>query len=182
MARPRKADDLRLCTAGHGDRTIEEFCALLRHYAVTRVVDVRRVPRSAANPQFNADALAPALAAADCAYTPRPALAGWRKPQAGSANGGWRNASFRAYADYMQTPAFAAAVDELVALAQAGRLAIVCAERMPWRCHRSLIADALTARGHAVVDLVSESTAWLHELPSFARVRGAQVDYPTPGK
>jgi uncharacterized protein (DUF488 family) len=166
-------------TVGHSNRTIEAFVALLKAHGVTRLVDVRSMPRSRHNPQFDADALPATLAAAGIAHTAMKALGGLRKPRPDSPNRAWRNDSFRGYADYMQTGAFAEALDALIALEHAGdRVAIMCAEAVPWRCHRSLIADALTARGIAVEHLLSDTEARPHALPPFARVAGTRVTYP----
>jgi uncharacterized protein (DUF488 family) len=164
---------------GHSNRTIEVFVALLTAHGVTRLVDVRSVPRSRHNPQFDADALPATLAAAGIAHTSMKALGGLRTPRPDSLNRAWRNDSFRGYADYMQTAAFAEALDALIACERAGdRVAIMCAEAVPWRCHRSLIADALLARGIAVDHIMSEAEARPHALPPFARVAGTRVTYP----
>src|SRR6185437_14035261 len=135
-------------------------------------------PRSRRNPQFNADALAPALAVADVAYEPMPALGGLRKPRKDSPNAGWRNDSFRGYADYMQTEAFEAGLEALIGLSRAARTAIMCAEAVPWRCHRSLVADALLVRGVPAVEILSESNYRLHALTPFAHVEGLSITYP----
>lgn len=151
---------------------------MLRAHNVEILVDVRTVPRSRHNPQFNSDALPAALAAAGIAYNHMPALGGLRHPRKDSPNVGWRNESFRGYADYMQTPEFAAALDRLIELGRAGRIAIMCAEAVPWRCHRSLIADALAARGVAVEHIMSETAAKPHTVTSFARIEDGRVSYP----
>ena len=140
-------------TIGHSTRTLDEFIGLLQAHAVTRVVDVRTVPRSRHNPQFNQDSLPDSLKKAGLGYVHLPGLGGLRHAKRDSINVGWRNASFRGYADYMQTPEFEQGLEELIHLAKQEQIAIMCAEAVPWRCHRSLIADALTAsrnsyRGH----------------------------------
>ena len=170
-------------TVGHSTRPIEAFIALVAAHGVDCVADVRTVPRSRHNPQFAADALAGALAAAAIEYRPFRGLGGFRRAAADSPNAGWRNASFRGYADYMQTPAFAAELAELIGVAQAHTVAIMCAEAVPWRCHRSLIADALTVRGIAADEIVSETKTQRHRLTSFARVEGTRITYPpTPAE
>ncbi len=167
-----------ILTIGHSTRTIEEFIAMLRAHGVEALVDVRTVPRSLRNPQFNSGALAGALAAAGIDYLHMPTLGGLRRPRKDSPNLAWRNESFRGYADYMQTPGFAAALDRLIEFARARRTAIMCAEAVPWRCHRSLIADALAARGVAVEHIMSEAAAKPHTVTSFARIEDGRVTYP----
>jgi len=165
-------------TVGHSTRPIADFIALLRAHGVTQLVDVRTVPRSRHNPQFGGDALAASLAAESIGYSHVAALGGLRSPRAGSINGGWRNRSFQGYADYMQTEAFADAVMTLIALAERERVAIMCAEAVPWRCHRSLIADALVARGVAACEIVSAKRLQPPRMTPFAVVEGARVTYP----
>ena len=165
-------------TVGHSTLPIDDFLALLAAYGIAQVGDVRTVPRSRHNPQFNADALAASLAAAGIAYLPMPALGGLRHPRKDSPNGGWRNKGFRGYADYMQTEAFRAAVDDLVRLARLAPTAIMCAEAVPWRCHRSLVADALLVRGIPVIEILSPTDWRPHKLTPFARVEGTAITYP----
>ena len=165
-------------TVGHSTRSIDEFIGLLRAHAVSRVVDVRTIPRSRHNPQFNRDALSDSLKAAGLGYVHLPELGGLRHAKADSINSGWRNASFRGYADYMQTPEFAQSLEELIQLAQQERIAIMCAEAVPWRCHRSLIADALLVRGIRVEDIMSPTRRQSHTLTPFAKVRGTTITYP----
>jgi uncharacterized protein (DUF488 family) len=165
-------------TVGHSTRSLDELVALLRSFDVTTLVDVRTVPRSRHNPQFNTDALGPALRPHGLAYVHMPALGGLRKPRKDSPNAGWRNQSFRGYADYMQTPPFAEALDQLIALSERSTPAIMCAEAVPWRCHRSLVADALLARGLPVQHIMAPGRANPHKLTAFARVTGTQVTYP----
>jgi uncharacterized protein (DUF488 family) len=136
------------------------------------------VPRSRHNPQFNRDALPEALAAAGIGYRHLPGLGGLRRTRPDSPNMAWRNTSFRGFADYMQTPEFIAGLDELLGLAQQGRVAVLCAEAVPWRCHRSLIADALFVRGIAVEHIVGAGRTHAHQLTPFAHVDGVQITYP----
>ncbi|HEX5504882.1 MAG TPA: DUF488 domain-containing protein [Thermomicrobiales bacterium] len=153
--------------------------ALLRHYGVATLVDVRTIPRSHHNPQFNLEELARALPDAGIAYAHLPRLGGLRRGiGAASPNDGWRNASFRAYADYMQTADFARGLEELRSLTNAGPVAIMCAEAVPWRCHRALIADALTIRGVEVREIRSLTRTEAHTLTPFARVAGLRLTYP----
>ncbi len=163
---------------GHSTRTAEDFLRLLSSHAIRLVADVRTVPRSRHNPQFNRDSLPATLAPAGIGYRHLPGLGGLRRPLRDSPNSGWRNASFRGYADYMQTPKFSAALDELVELARTRRTAIMCAEAVLWRCHRSLIADALTVRGIAVEHITGEGRSTTHVLTPFARVAGTSITYP----
>jgi uncharacterized protein (DUF488 family) len=165
-------------TIGHSTRELAVFLEMLSAHGVTRLIDVRTMPRSRKNPQFNQDTLPAALEASGIGYTHYPELGGLRHARADSTNTGWRNASFRGYADYMQTPPFTQAVEQLATLANDEHLALMCAEAVPWRCHRSLIADALTVRGIAVQHIMSETRANPHRLTPFARVDGLQVRYP----
>lgn len=165
-------------TVGHSTRSFEELVALLRAYGVERLVDVRRIPRSRHNPQFNRETLGTALRHRRINYRHMKALSGLRHASPNSINTGWRNASFRGFADYMQTPAFQEALERLVELAGQKPTAIMCAEAVPWRCHRSLIADALVARGCEVRDIASATSARPHVLNPMARVRGKQITYP----
>jgi uncharacterized protein (DUF488 family) len=167
-----------LYTIGHSTRTLEEFIALLRAHGVTQVVDVRTIPRSRHNPQFNFDAMPGALGMAGVKYVHMPGLGGLRHAKSDSDNAGWHNASFRGYADYMQTTGFQENLEKLIELAKNERVAIMCAEAVPWRCHRSLIADALTVRGIRTEDIMGPRRAHLHTLTSFAKVRGTTVTYP----
>ena len=165
-------------TLGHSTLPIARFLALLQTYGVERVVDIRTIPRSRHNPQFNSDALAESLQAQQIDYRHMPALGGLRHARKDSPNGGWRNDSFRGYADYMQTAAFQEALESLIALGRDKRTAIMCAESVPWRCHRSLVADALEVRGVAAVEILSESNWRMHPLTPFAKVEGLQITYP----
>jgi uncharacterized protein (DUF488 family) len=165
-------------TIGHSTRTADAFVALLEAHGVTCLADVRTVPRSRHNPQFNGETLAATLASHAIEYVRLPGLGGFRRASADSPNAGWRNASFRGYADYMQTPEFDENLATLVELAHESTAAIMCAEAVPWRCHRSLIADALTVRGIRVEEIVSETKTSAHALTQFARVDGTTVRYP----
>ncbi len=165
-------------TIGHSTRPLEQFIELLQAHGVTLVADVRTVPRSRHNPQFNRDTLPGALASAGIGYRHLPALGGLRRTSPESPNTGWRNASFRGFADYMQTPEFAAGLDELLTLAVQARVAIMCAETVPWRCHRSLIADALVVRGIPVEHIIGPGRTQAHQLTPFAHVEGIQITYP----
>ena len=165
-------------TIGHSTRPLPDFLALLTRSAVTLLLDVRTVPRSRHNPQYDRATLPAAMASAGIGYRHMPELGGLRHARRDSPNGGWRNASFRGYADYMQTPEFAAAIDAVVALAARERCALMCAEAVPWRCHRSLIADALGVRGIDVEDIVGAGTLTAHRMTPFARVDGTTITYP----
>jgi uncharacterized protein (DUF488 family) len=165
-------------TIGHSTRPIEMFMRLLRAHGVQRVVDVRRIPRSRHNPQFNRDRLSPALHCARIHYKHMAGLGGLRHARPDSGNTGWRNASFRGYADYMQTAEFEDSLVRCIELAKHERVVLMCAEAVPWRCHRSLIADALLARGIAVSEITSGIGTRPHILTKWARVRGTRVTYP----
>ncbi len=171
---------LTLYTVGHSTRGWEEFVTLLKAHGVRAVADVRRYPRSRKFPHFNDEAMAAELPKHGLAYLPFPTLGGRRRPAKDSANTGWRSESFRGYADYMLTPAFQQALDELMEAGRAAPTAIMCAEAVPWRCHRSLIADALLARGVKVLDVMDERKAPPHEMTPFAKVEGTRVTYPAP--
>jgi uncharacterized protein (DUF488 family) len=164
-------------TIGHSTHSLAEFAGLLRAHGLTLLADVRTVPRSRHNPQFNRDTLPDALAAAGIEYRHLPGLGGLRRTRPDSPNTGWRNESFRGFADYMQTGEFAAALDELLDLARHSTVAVMCAEAVPWRCHRSLIADALLVRGVQVEDIIGERSQ-AHHLTPFALVQGRHIVYP----
>lgn len=165
-------------TIGHSTRPLDDFCKILQAYKVEKVADVRTVPRSRHNPQFNRDTLPQALAVVGIGYVHLPGLGGLRHPRRDSPNLGWRNASFRGFADYMLTPEFGENLQALIALARQERLVLMCAETVPWRCHRSLIADALTVRGLKVEHIISESSLQEHRRTPFARVEGDRITYP----
>lgn len=179
QARPKPEwPDGAIFTVGHSTLSIEDFADLLAAYRIETVADIRTVPRSRRNPQFNADALPKSLAAHVVAYVGLPGLGGLRKTSKDSPNKGWRNDSFRGYADYMQTSAFTDALDELIDLSRHTRVAIMCAEAVPWRCHRSLVADALEVRGIPSVEILSRTSHRLHKLTPFAEVHGTSLTYP----
>jgi uncharacterized protein (DUF488 family) len=167
-----------LLTIGHSNRPIESFLEMLKGHGVELLVDVRTVPRSRHNPQFNRETLPAPLAAAGIDYLHMPGLGGLRHPRKDSGNTGWRNLSFRGYADYMQTPEFDQNLGDLLREADRRRTVVMCAESVPWRCHRSLIADAVTVRGIPVQHIMSASKADPHKLTSFAKVEGTRVTYP----
>lgn len=167
-------------TIGHSTRTLDELIRVLKRFGIEAVADVRIIPRSRTNPQFSKDTLGPALEQAGIDYVHMKDLGGLRKPREDSTNTGWENESFRGYADYMQTPRFEQALSELVDLAERKHTVIMCAETLPWHCHRSLIADALIARGFDVIDIFSERESRPHKLTSFVRVVDGTVTYPSP--
>lgn len=165
-------------TIGHSTHPIGEFIAMLEGFGVATLVDIRTIPKSRHNPQFAQPALERELRRAGIDYRYMKELGGLRKTSPDSVNTGWRNESFRGYADYMQTDGFAAAIDALIAIAAADATAVMCAEAVPWRCHRSLIADALLVRGIPVVDILPGSRSRPHALTPFARVDGTTITYP----
>ena len=165
-------------TVGHSTRTIEDFVQLLKAHGVTHIADVRTIPRSRHNPQFNAESLPESLKEAGIGYFQIPGLGGLRHANRASVNMGWRNASFRGFADYMQTPAFENALKELIGLAKQRRVALMCAEAVPWRCHRSPIADALLVRGIRTEHIMSTTKRPAHTLTPFAKVQGPRLTYP----
>ena len=173
-----KSEKKDIFTVGHSTRTWPEFRDLLRAHGIKRIIDVRSIPKSRHNPQFNRPILSKKLRAAKIGYVHLGKLGGLRHARRDSPNMGWRNASFRGYADYMQTPDFDAGLQRLIKLAKQKRSALMCAEAVPWRCHRSLIADAMTVRGIRVCHIMSPKRAQLHSLIPFARVRGLQIVYP----
>ena len=176
----KKANDKRpvVFTIGHSTRTWQDFLELLRINGVERVVDIRSIPRSKHNPQFERKSLSTKLRSAKIGYVHLRKLGGLRHARPNSPNIGWRNQSFRGFADYMQTEEFADGLLRLIKLAGNKRSAIMCAEAVPWRCHRSLVADALIVRGISVRDIMSKTRSQAHKLTSFARVRGIAITYP----
>ncbi len=165
-------------TVGHSTRTFETLLELLQAHGVEQLVDVRTVPGSRRHPQFNREDLARRLEEAGITYRHVKALGGLRRPKPDSPNTGWERTGFRGYADYMQTPAFTAALDELISIGSPRRTTIMCAEAVPWRCHRALIADALVVRGIQVEHILSRRKAYAHTMTSFAHVDGTTVTYP----
>jgi len=174
-----KTNKSTIFTIGHSTRPLAEFIELLRANGVKRVIDIRTVPRSRHNPQFNRETLGPELRAAGIGYVHLKKLGGLRHAKPDSKNLGWHNASFRGFADYMQTPEFEAGLERAMKLAATKPSTLMCAEAVPWRCHRSLVADALVVRGYTVQDIVSGSPPREHKLTPFALVQGTKVTYPT---
>jgi uncharacterized protein (DUF488 family) len=177
-----KIEEPAVLTIGHSNRTWKDFLDLLRAQRVKRVIDVRSIPRSRHNPHFNRETLSAKLRAARIGYVHLPKLGGLRHARRDSPNMGWRNGSFRGFADYMQTSEFEAGLHRLIKLAAQKRSAIMCAEAVPWRCHRSLIADALTVRGIRVADVMSMKLSQVHSLTPFARVQGHRITYPVENR
>jgi len=167
-----------IMTVGHSNRSFEEFAEILQAHGVHLVADVRTIPRSRHNPQFNREVLPESLAKMGIEYRHLPLLGGLRKAKANSSNTGWRNLSFRGYADYLGTADFESGLTELLELSATKRTAVMCAEAVPWQCHRSLIGDVLTARGVEVRDILTAAKAEGHRMTPFARVEGGKVTYP----
>jgi uncharacterized protein (DUF488 family) len=167
-----------ILTIGHSTRTLEEFIGLLKIHGATCVADVRTVARSRHNPQFNKDSLPGELKRIGLGYIHLPGLGGLRHAQPDSPNAGWRNVSFRGYADYMQTREFLLGLEGLIKSAKQDRIVLMCAEAVPWRCHRSLIADALLVRGIRTEDILSATRRTVHTLTSFAETSGTRITYP----
>ena len=170
--------DYDVLTIGHSTRTLEIFIGMLQANGVQRVMDIRTVPRSRHNPQFNYDTLPDALNTASIGYLHMEGLGGLRHPYANSQNRGWRNSSFRGFADYMQTAEFEENLRDLTKLAGQEQIVLMCAESLPWRCHRSLIADALLLRGVPVEHILSKSRCQPHSLTPWAKVDGTHITYP----
>jgi len=162
--------------------SVERFVRILLVHSITMLVDIRKIPRSSHNPQFNSDALEKSLKEAGIAYIHLKELGGLRRPSKNSENTGWRNLSFRGYADYMQTEEFEAGLETLTALSKGGAAAIMCAEGNPYRCHRSLVADALTVRGIRAIHISSGKPGRMHTLTPFARVSGERISYVEQSK
>jgi uncharacterized protein (DUF488 family) len=169
---------LDIYTIGHSTHPLELFVRMLRANGVTRLVDIRSIPRSRFNPQYEQSALIMSMPENHIEYIHMKSLGGLRHPTGASFNLGWRNASFRSYADYMQTAAFKEGIDTLMRYAAEKPTAIMCAEALPWRCHRSLVADALTVRGATVLDIMDQTTTKAHSLTPFAVVDGTHITYP----
>jgi uncharacterized protein (DUF488 family) len=162
---------------GHSTRPIERFLKILEAHSITMLADIRTVPKSRHNPQFNSDTLRDSLAGAGIEYIHLRELGGLRHASKNSVNTGWMNLSFRGFADYMQTDEFEAGLDRLIKLGKIRIVAIMCAEGNPFRCHRSLVADALTVRGVRAVNIASRKCGKLHALTSFAEVHGHKIRY-----
>ncbi|MDP9196776.1 MAG: DUF488 domain-containing protein [Pseudomonadota bacterium] len=168
-------------TIGHSTYSIGQFLEILRSFSIEALADIRTIPRSRHNPQFNEEALRRSLQDQNIKYVWMKALGGLRHPRKDSPNEGWRNLSFRGYADYMQTAGFHSALPELIELAKVKRTVIMCAEAVPWRCHRSLVADALSVRRIPVEHIMSAHKSSPHRLTEFAVVRGESITYPSGG-
>ena len=169
-------------TIGHSTRTLEEFIELVQIYSVTLIIDVRTVPHSRHNPQFNKEALPSTLKDVGVKYIHLPEIGGLRHPKPKSINTALKNSSFRGYADYMQTKEFTDALLKIMALARENQIALMCAEALPWRCHRNLISDALVARHVRVLHIISKTSTINHELSETAHVEGNKVTYPLYNK
>jgi uncharacterized protein (DUF488 family) len=170
--------ELTIYTIGHSTRTLNEFLDLLNVYSITLLVDVRTIPRSRHNPQFNKETLPVTLKSYGVKYIHMPEIGGLRHPKRDSVNIAWKNMVFRGYADYMQTKDFTDNLLKITALERENCLALMCAEALPWRCHRSLISDALLVRHVKVLHIISKDNTITHELTEFAHVEGNQITYP----
>lgn len=173
-----KNTSARIYTIGHSNHSIDDFIEMLKAYKLKLLVDVRTIPQSRHNPQFGKAQLRRSLARHDITYLHMDGLGGFRHTNKDSVNKGWRLSSFRGYADYMQTPEFKKNLRHLIALSKRKRLVIMCAEAVPWRCHRSLIADALLVYGYPVEEIFTKSSLRPHRLTSFAKVQGKKITYP----
>ncbi len=165
-------------TIGHSTKSLDAFIDLLQAHSITMIVDIRTIPRSRHNPQFNKETLPDSLSKAGIGYKHLPGLGGLRHARKDSQNAGWHNLSFRGFADYMQTGEFKKNLEELIHLAESERIVLMCAEAVPWRCHRSLIADALSVRGILVEHIMSLDRRLPHSLTPFAVVNGMDITYP----
>jgi uncharacterized protein (DUF488 family) len=165
-------------TVGHSTRTLEEFIGLLQENGIELVIDVRTIPRSRHNPQFNSESLPGKLKESGIGYLHMEGLGGLWHTRSDSTNRGWRNLSFRGFADYMQTKEFSENIEKLITLAGKKKITLMCAETLPWRCHRSLIGDALLVRGIPVEHIMSSGHIQPHRLTSFAHVEGLNITYP----
>jgi len=165
-------------TIGHSTRAADELSALLREHEIRLLADIRRYPGSKRYPHFASEAMAQWLPEHGIAYVHMPELGGRRKPRPDSPNTAWRNEQFRAYADYMATDDFRGAIDKLQVLAGRQRVAILCAEAVPWRCHRNLVADELTRRGIEVLHIIGEGAVKVHAMNPLARIEGGHLVYP----
>ncbi len=176
----KAAKEIAVFTIGHSTRPLQEFIALLKEHQISLVVDIRTIPRSRHNPQYEQEAFRKELQEAGIEYLHLKRLGGLRHARIDSPNAGWKNASFRGFADYMQTEGFQEGLAELIGLAREKRTALMCAEAVPWRCHRSLISDALLARGIQVEHITGRSHAQPHRPTPFARIEGLRITYPDP--
>jgi uncharacterized protein (DUF488 family) len=165
-------------TIGHSTHTADEFVAILKAYGIKRVIDVRSIPKSRHNPQFNKEDLRESLSEHNIDYVHLEGLGGLRRTTKASINTAWKNASFRGFADYMQTPEFSVGAEHLIELSKEKQVAIMCSEAVPWRCHRSLIGDALLARGVHVEDIVGAASSKPHTMTPWAKVTGKGITYP----
>jgi uncharacterized protein (DUF488 family) len=169
---------MKIWTIGHSTRSIDDFISLLKKNEIKLLADVRSLPGSKRYPQFNREALAESLNVHRIRYEHFPELGGRRKPKADSRNTAWRNASFRGYADYMETEQFQQGIERLLALArEAGPAAIMCAEAVWWRCHRSLISDFLKVRGIEVMHILDANKVEPHPFTSAARIGDGKLSY-----
>ena len=166
-------------TIGHSTRTISEFIEIIQAYKIKKVVDIRTIPKSRHNPQFNEDTLKESLKATKIGYLHMKGLGGLRHSLKDSPNMGWRNSSFRGFADYMQTGEFEESIEKLIAAAEKRATVIMCAEAVPWRCHRSLVGDALLVRGIQVRHIMSAGSSRDHTLTPWAKVKGTNITYPS---
>lgn len=178
MSGPR----LGVFTVGHSNHPIEKFLGILRAHGIERVIDVRRFPASRKWPHFDAENLASSLPAAGIDYAGMPELGGRRKPRPDSPHVAWRTDAFRGYADFMDTEEFAVSLEKAIEIARERRSALMCAEALPWRCHRSILADAFLARGWEVLEILSAKEARARKLPDFARLEGERILYDRPGQ
>jgi uncharacterized protein (DUF488 family) len=172
-------NSLVIFTIGHSTHSMQDFITLLKKHSISKVADIRTIPRSKHVPQFNQDTLSQSLRAASIGYIHMETLGGLRKPKKDSPNKAWRNPSFRGFADYMQTQDFEKGLEQLVQLAQRDHVVILCAEALPWRCHRSLIADALLTRGISVQHIMPTGMLQTHALTPWAKIQGKRVTYPS---
>lgn len=175
-----KSEKTIIFTIGHSTRKLADFINILKEFDIQKVVDIRTIPKSRHNPQFNEEHLKAALHKHKIGYLHLDALGGLRHTHKDSINLGWHNSSFRGFADYMQTEEFEKGIERLIKLAQKKRIVIMCAEAVPWRCHRSLIGDALLIRNFDVNDIYSHTQSKSHILTSFAKVKDKKIIYPLP--
>ena len=170
--------NVKIMTIGHSTRKVSELLSLLKDRGITMLVDIRTIPRSRYNPQFNKERLKRYLEKHGVSYVHVPELGGLRRPKKDSNNVGWRNASFRGFADYMQTLEFRKGLNFLLKGCSSNVVALMCAEALPWKCHRSLIADALVVRGVKVYHIIGKNSVKEHAITSFAKVSGKDITYP----